>query len=88
MVSVAVWVLRRAAPAVHRPFRTPWMPWVPKLGAGICLAQMAEFPLTTWIRLVAWLAVGFVIYFASGRRNADRHRPLRGGPAAAPASRR
>ncbi|HTJ21443.1 MAG TPA: amino acid permease [Gemmatimonadaceae bacterium] len=77
MVSIGVWVLRRTDPQVHRPFRTPWMPWVPILGAVICLAQMAGLPLTTWIRLVVWLAVGLAIYFFYGRRSAARQRRTR-----------
>ncbi|HSQ30678.1 MAG TPA: amino acid permease [Gemmatimonadaceae bacterium] len=77
MVSIGVWVLRRTDPQVHRPFRTPWMPWVPILGAVICLAQMAGLPLTTWIRLVVWLAVGLTIYFFYGRRSAARQRRTR-----------
>ena len=77
MVSIGVWVLRRTDPQVHRPFRTPWMPWVPILGAVICLAQMAGLPLTTWIRLVVWLAVGLAIYFFYGRRSAAHQRRTR-----------
>jgi APA family basic amino acid/polyamine antiporter len=74
MVSVGVWVLRSTSPNAHRPFRTPWMPWVPMLGAVICLAQMVGLPLTTWIRLIVWLAVGLVIYFSYGRRTAAARR--------------
>ena len=77
MVSIGVWVLRRTDPQVHRPFRTPWMPWVPILGALICMAQMAGLPLTTWIRLLVWLAVGLAIYFLYGRRSAARRRQAR-----------
>ena len=29
LVCVGVVVLRRTAPDVPRPFRTPWVPWVP-----------------------------------------------------------
>ena len=72
MVSIGVWVLRRAEPGIHRPFRVPGMPWVAILGALICLAQMAGLPGTTWIRLVVWLAIGLAIYFGYGRRAAER----------------
>jgi APA family basic amino acid/polyamine antiporter len=82
MVSIGVWVLRRTDPQVHRPFRTPWMPWVPILGALICMAQMAGLPLTTWIRLLVWLAVGLAIYFLYGRRSAARRRQARTEPSA------
>jgi APA family basic amino acid/polyamine antiporter len=74
MVSLGVLVLRRVNPTAPRPFKTPWMPYVPLLGALICLAQMFGLPLTTWARLVVWLVLGLVIYFAYGRRSAERLR--------------
>ena len=74
MVSLGVLVLRRVNPTASRPFKTPWMPYVPILGALICLAQMFGLPLTTWIRLVLWLAAGLAIYFLYGRRAAERLR--------------
>ncbi len=80
LVSIGVIVLRRTAPDTPRPFRTPGVPFVPIAGAVICLAQMIGLPLATWERLVAWLAVGLVIYANYGRRHsmteiADR-RPM------------
>jgi APA family basic amino acid/polyamine antiporter len=77
MVSIGVWVLRRTSPDVHRPFKTPWMPWVPILGALICLAQMLGLPGTTWIRLLIWLAIGLAVYFFYGQRSAARQRMRR-----------
>jgi len=74
MVSIGVWMLRRSEPNLERPFKTPWMPWVPILGALICLLQMFGLPLATWIRLVVWLAVGLAIYFGYGRAAAARLR--------------
>jgi APA family basic amino acid/polyamine antiporter len=64
LVSIGVIILRKTAPDVPRPFRTPWVPTVPILGAVICLAQMAGLPLATWERLVIWLAIGLVVYFS------------------------
>jgi APA family basic amino acid/polyamine antiporter len=69
LVSLGVIILRRTAPDAPRPFRTPWVPAVPILGALICLAQMVGLPLATWERLVIWLAIGLVIYFAYSRRS-------------------
>jgi APA family basic amino acid/polyamine antiporter len=63
IVCISVLVLRRTKPDIERPFRTPWVPVVPILGALICFAQMAALPLDTWLRLAAWMAIGFVIYF-------------------------
>jgi len=53
---------------LHRPFKTPWVPVVPVLGALICLLQMAALPKDTWLRLIIWMAIGFLIYFTYGIR--------------------
>jgi basic amino acid/polyamine antiporter, APA family len=68
LVSMGVIILRKTAPDATRPFRTPWVPGVPILGALICLAQMVGLPLATWIRLLVWLAIGLVVYFSYSRR--------------------
>jgi len=70
LVCIGVVMLRRTAPDLERPFRTPFVPTVPILGAVICLAQMLGLPGQTWIRLVIWLVTGLVIYFAYSRRRA------------------
>ena len=72
LVCAGVVVLRRTAPSLRRPFRTPGMPWVPALGALVCLAQMASLPWATWERLFIWLAMGMVVYFVYGRHGAAR----------------
>ncbi len=69
LVSIGVIILRRTAPDLPRPFRTPWVPFVPIAGALICIAQMVGLPLATWERLVAWLAIGLVVYFSYSRRS-------------------
>ena len=69
IVCVSIVVLRRTHPEVKRPFRTPLVPLVPALGAVVCLAQMAVLPWATWARLLAWMAIGGVVYFLYGRHN-------------------
>lgn len=66
IVSIGIIILRKSEPNAPRAFRTPWVPVVPILGAVICLGQMASLPLDTWIRLLGWMAIGFVIYFTYG----------------------
>ncbi len=66
IVCISIIVLRRSKPDIDRPFKTPWVPLVPILGAGICFIQMASLPLDTWLRLIIWMAIGFVIYFTYG----------------------
>jgi APA family basic amino acid/polyamine antiporter len=62
-------VLRRTQPDVPRPFRTPWVPFVPIMGILISALMMVSLPLDTWIRLVVWLIIGMVIYFTYSRRH-------------------
>ncbi|MEO8031838.1 MAG: amino acid permease [Gemmatimonadota bacterium] len=74
LVCIGIIILRKTAPDIHRPFRTPWVPWVPVAGALFCLVQMVSLPISTWLRLVIWLAVGLVVYLGYGRRRAARFR--------------
>jgi len=82
LVCVGVPVLRSASPGLDRPFKVP-MPWVVGLaGAASCLWVMSGLDLDTWVRLLAWLLVGLVIYFTYGRRHShlQRERGTRFGP--------
>jgi APA family basic amino acid/polyamine antiporter len=63
LVCIGVMVLRKKMPNAPRAFRTPLVPLVPILGIAVCLFMMVFLPLDTWIRLVVWLLIGFVIYF-------------------------
>lgn len=69
IVCIAVAVLRSTRPDLPRPFKTPLVPLVPILGASISAVQMFSLPLDTWLRLIAWLAVGLLIYFTYGRKH-------------------
>jgi len=76
IVCAAVLLLRKRRPELPRPFRTPFVPAVPLLGIGISLLMMFSLPLDTWIRLLVWLAIGLVIYFAYGRHHSRVQRNL------------
>ena len=69
IVCGAVLVMRRTNPDAKRPFRAPLVPLVPILGILTCLLLMFSLPAENWYRLIIWLAVGLVIYFAYGRRH-------------------
>ncbi len=69
LVCLAVLHLRRSAPKTSRPFRTPAVPWVPLFGIAFSLLLMLGLPLDTWLRLLVWLVIGLVIYFAYGHRH-------------------
>ncbi|MCL1944181.1 MAG: amino acid permease [Candidatus Azobacteroides sp.] len=66
IVCISVIILRKTRPDLERPFKTPLVPLVPLLGAGICFLQMISLPWSTWLRLIVWTATGFVIYFTYG----------------------
>jgi len=87
LVCFGVLILRRTAPDIPRPFKTPGVPLVPILGALFCLMQMVALPATTWERLVIWLALGMIVYFAYGKRNALRTRSEKTVPRAVPQER-
>ena len=70
IVCVSILVLRHTNPAIHRPFRCPWVPVVPLLGAFLCLMLMLSLPGSNWYRLAIWLAIGMALYFGWGRKNA------------------
>jgi APA family basic amino acid/polyamine antiporter len=70
IVSIGVLVLRRTQPSLPRPFRTPWVPFIPIASALVSLFLMLSLPIETWERLAIWMAIGVVVYFGYGRRKA------------------
>jgi APA family basic amino acid/polyamine antiporter len=69
IVCAAVLIMRKKYPDAERPFRCPWVPVVPVLGILSCLMLMFSLPADNWLRLLVWLLIGFVIYFAYGRHH-------------------
>ncbi len=67
IVCAGVLVLRHTNPGVHRPFRTPFVPFVPVGGILVCGYLMYSLPRDTWLRLIIWMAIGLTIYFSYGR---------------------
>jgi APA family basic amino acid/polyamine antiporter len=69
IVCVAVLVLRRSNPSQPRPFRTPWVPLVPILGVLFNGYMMYKLGWVNWARLIVWLIIGLVVYFAYGQKH-------------------
>jgi APA family basic amino acid/polyamine antiporter len=69
MVCSAVLVMRKINPTAERPFRAPWFPFIPVMGILTCLLLMFSLPPENWLRLIVWLAIGFLIYFGYGKRH-------------------
>lgn len=78
IVCLAVLIMRNTNPDAERPFRCPFVPVVPILGVALCLLLMFSLPAANWWRLIAWLALGLVIYFAYGMRHSILGKQLRG----------
>jgi APA family basic amino acid/polyamine antiporter len=66
IVCISIIVLRKTQPELKRPFKVPLVPFVPLLGAAICLMQMVSLPWHTWLRLIIWTVIGIILYFTYG----------------------
>jgi APA family basic amino acid/polyamine antiporter len=69
IVSASVLILRRTRPDIKRPFKTPFLPWIPILGILSSLGLVIELPTVTQLRFLVWLAVGLIIYYFYSRKN-------------------
>jgi len=67
IVCAGVIVLRYRQPDLHRPFKTPLMPFVPLLGVGSCLWLIANLNPVTWWRFIIWMLLGLMVYFNYSR---------------------
>ena len=70
--------MRRAHPETPRPFKTPLVPLVPILGIVWNFAMMYSLGLDNWLRLIIWLVIGQIIYFAYSRHHS--HLALKQAP--------
>jgi len=76
LVSIAVVVLRKKRPDLHRAFRCPGVPVVPALAVIFCVLLMTYLSATTWIAFGIWLLIGLAVYFGYAR-----HRSVLNGAA-------
>ncbi|MDR3053479.1 MAG: amino acid permease [Coriobacteriales bacterium] len=74
LVSIGVIFIRKNAREHHidqtKTFKVPLFPVLPILSAILCLWLMLNLTNITWLRFVAWLLAGFIIYFSYSRRHA------------------
>jgi APA family basic amino acid/polyamine antiporter len=66
VVAGGVLILHYREPERPRPFRTPWMPWTPIIAIAACVFLMVQLPFVTWVRFLAWLGLGAVVYAGYG----------------------
>jgi APA family basic amino acid/polyamine antiporter len=69
IVCVTVLILRFQNPDMGRPFRCPLIYLVAPAGILVNLSMMLFLPVSTWLRLVIWMGIGMVFYFAYGYRH-------------------
>ena len=69
VVCAGVWILRVRRPDLDRGFVVPALPVVAVLGILVCGAMIYGLGWTNWLRLIAWLAIGLVLYFGYARRH-------------------
>ena len=69
LVCIGVLVLRKKMPDAPRSFKTPLVPYIPIAGVLVCGYLMYALPMESWIRLIIWMALGVVVYFAYGQKN-------------------
>ncbi len=68
LVSIAVPVLRHNRPDIERAFKVPFSPVLPILAALSAIYLMLNLSIETWLRFLAWMVLGFVLYFSYGYR--------------------
>jgi APA family basic amino acid/polyamine antiporter len=77
LVSIGVIIMRKTHPELPRQFKAPLVPYTPILGIITCGAMIYGLGWANWSRLLAWLVIGLVIYFAySIRKSHLRNKPL------------
>ena len=83
IVCIGVVVLRVTQPNVDRPFKAPWVYVVGPLGALFAVGLMYFLPNDTWLRLIIWMAIGLIIYFAYGMSHSRLSKADKAGEAGA-----
>ncbi|XP_019866584.1 high affinity cationic amino acid transporter 1-like [Aethina tumida] len=64
-------IVRQPVEDTELSFKVPLVPFIPCLSVFFNLYLMLELDAQTWIRFIAWLIIGFAIYFLYGMRNSE-----------------
>jgi APA family basic amino acid/polyamine antiporter len=75
LVSLGVWVMRRKDKTTPRPFRTPFVPVVPILGALFCVSMIGALDSYTQLAAFVWMLLGLVVYFTYGKDHSNLNVP-------------
>jgi APA family basic amino acid/polyamine antiporter len=63
IVGTGIIILRSSNPALNRPFKVPFSPFIPIATVVSAAYLMNSLPIDTWIRLIVWMSIGLVVYF-------------------------
>ncbi|ORZ33104.1 amino acid transporter [Catenaria anguillulae PL171] len=69
LVSLSTGILRYTRPDLDRPFRVPLIALVSPLGFIVCMALIVLTGWETILRVLIWMAIGFLVYGFYGYRN-------------------
>ncbi len=69
IVCAGVWVLRVRHPNLNRPFKTPFVPFIPTLGIISAVYLMSQLAAITWEVMIGWLLFGLIIYFGYSQKH-------------------
>jgi APA family basic amino acid/polyamine antiporter len=79
LVSAGVWLMRKSDPNTKRPFRTPWVPFVPIMGVLVCGAMIFALDRQTLTVAMIWMLIGLAVYFVYSKKhsklNQEGHTP-------------
>lgn len=68
-VAVAVIVLRRKRPDLHRSYSVPFYPYLPIASIIACLYVILNLDDLVWLLFLGWLVIGGLYYFLYAARN-------------------
>lgn len=69
LVCAGIMIMRKSDPNIERPFRTPWVPFVPILGIIVCSSMIISLPGETLTSAIVWMLLGLIIYFAYSKKH-------------------
>ncbi|MFI9508035.1 amino acid permease [Nocardia sp. NPDC052566] len=75
VVCVAVIVFRYTRPEVPRTFKLPLMPVIPIIGVIFSIWLTLSLQWQTWVRFLAWLIIGLIIYIGYSRVHSKLNQP-------------
>ncbi|MFT3911637.1 MAG: amino acid permease [Ferruginibacter sp.] len=71
MICLAVLILRKKQPGIHRPFKVKNLTLVASLGFVFNLLLMFSLDKSTWLRLIVWSIIGITIYFLYSAKHSN-----------------